>query len=102
MRPLAPSTALMSNEKLVPVVTPGTPITFTNPGVELEPPPPPQAHRIRLASTAKPNVAYRIIVCSSLLLPLALIVRTGNTERPTAGSRPGALDRTRGCYRFAD
>src|SRR5258706_4206815 len=56
MRPLAPSTALMSNEKFVPVVTPGTPMTFTKPGVELEPPPP-QAHRIRLPSTAKPNVA---------------------------------------------
>src|SRR5437764_607959 len=75
IRSLTGSTALMSNEKFVPVVTLGTPITFTKPGLELEPPPP-QAHRIRLASTAKPNAGYRIIGCSSFLLPVALIVRT--------------------------
>src|ERR1700756_3857400 len=40
MRPLAPSTALMSKEKFVPVVTLGTAMTFRKPGVELSPPPP--------------------------------------------------------------
>src|SRR6266568_599215 len=81
MRPLAPSTALMSNEKFVPGPTLGTAITFTKPGVELEPPPPPQAHRITLATSARPNAVYRIIGNLLILLsPLALMGRTGNTE----------------------
>src|SRR5947207_12330719 len=93
MRPLAPSTALMSNEKFVPGPTLGTAITFTKPGVELEPPPPPQAHRITLATSARPNAVYRIIGISSLLSPLALIGRTGNTQG-CAGSREPAPGKT--------
>ena len=36
MRRFAPSTALMSKEKLVPVVTPGTGMTVRKPGLVLE------------------------------------------------------------------
>src|SRR6266853_44110 len=64
MRFLAPSTALMSKEKLVPVVTPGTGMTVTKPGVMLLEPPPPQPLRITLARNAAPREeqAMRILV----------------------------------------
>src|SRR5438874_1916751 len=86
MRPLAPSTALMSNEKFVPGPTLGTAITFTKPGFELEPPPPPQAHRITLATSARPNAVYRIIGISSFCYRLLRLLAE-------LGTLKGAPDR---------
>src|SRR6266404_6029130 len=100
MRPLAPSTALMSKEKLVPVVTPGTKMTFLKPGVELEPPPP-QPLSTTLARNAKPRAKY-LVISSSFFSPLALMGRTGNTHATRCRLRVGTYDPTRRSCQFPE
>src|SRR5438105_15027976 len=101
MRPLAPSTALMSKEKLVPVVTPGTGMTFTNPAGSSNPPPPPQPLRITLARKAKPRAKYPIM-SSSCFSPLAFMGRTGNTGWRRRSLQVGHNDRTRGSCQLPE
>src|SRR6266705_1090282 len=96
MRPLAPSTALMSKEKFVPAPTPGTGMIFSKPGVELVPPPP-QPPSITLARSAKPRAKY-LVISSSFFSSLALRGRTGNTHGTRCRLRVGTHNRTRrGC-----
>src|SRR5437870_2771843 len=71
IRPAALSTAAISNEKLVPVVTLGTRIVAINDRKELPPPLPPPLHALSIRQTAKAAApGQNLVISASLFIAL--------------------------------